>query len=918
MTTALAVRPCQWVPVTRRRMSSIIVLSSSPQTFARSPTPVDSSSPLPSTHALLTSRMSQNSPKKFKTANVQRDGFGGFSTARSLLGTKIGAENVQIKSSKNMDAGSKILSPRRFKSSAIVERTGSLTRGALEVENEDPIHDELGYQNSRTLRKAVGSVGSLKRFNSAPSASSSNTKTTKFANDEYDPPGSSPSISEEDDQQRTGDKPRARQAFSPLNIEMAASRRTDWTPTKDTVDDMGQETPLSISRTFSTGLLGSFGYNGETAVVTPASLHEIDIAPTKRRRLDLIESNIPKAVVKMPAPKTTAVKKPRALPKKNLTITGLATSNYSGNNGKEDEPTVLDDFLSTQARQLEAAHDGIACEISKTKAVKKQRASKRAPQKSTLVSPTSAIKVFENQDALFGSASQLAQDESPSLIRDTLEAIRQSESHIFSSPLRTQETEPISIESTTPRVKTGIFRYKRPSKMWAAAGRDEDNALLHVDTVDIDSFDTPDLRKAFPGKDVLVQSRGTSVREVRTSEKMSPSLRGGDSLPPSNCDFWDIDDMETPLAPLRTTALPMVQVRAFHTTTRAASPIQRPLSPALDNIEPTEEAVSASPKRKARKRTPKKPAFAGLATDKLQKQIAAYGFKPMKKREQMIAVLEKCWDQKHPEARVAPAAETVPAFEEIDYSLKHGDYLSNVHSLSKRPVPKEKKVTKPREPKELKVPKEVKPRKKREPKVPKEKDPTVTKVPRKRKPKAVLSEDKVVDVDDVAVADGSVLTEGAATALADAAIAEATPLKPFPAKVNARAKIKTPTNAKPTTSTSISSPTFATPASPSKVTSSPDLPAPPLPIDIDKQISLAITSYIAPVGTNHQQDPTWHEKILLYDPIVLEDLAVWLNTVGLGQIGEDREVSALEVRAWCEARGVCCLWRGGWRGNGRE
>ena len=29
------------------------------------------------------------------------------------------------------------------------------------------------------------------------------------------------------------------------------------------------------------------------------------------------------------------------------------------------------------------------------------------------------------------------------------------------------------------------------------------------------------------------------------------------------------------------------------------------------------------------------------------------------------------------------------------------------------------------------------------------------------------------------------------------------------------------------------------------------------------------------------QNPTWHEKILLYDPIVLEDLTAWLNEQGL-------------------------------------
>jgi hypothetical protein len=97
--------------------------------------------------------------------------------------------------------------------------------------------------------------------------------------------------------------------------------------------------------------------------------------------------------------------------------------------------------------------------------------------------------------------------------------------------------------------------------------------------------------------------------------------------------------------------------------------------------------------------------------------------------------------------------------------------------------------------------------------------------------------------------------------------------------------------------------------------------------------------------------PTWHEKILLYDPIVLEDLAAWLNGQGVctefervraktkgkgrgktkkgekkGEVEEvQQEVEELEVvrgevgawmvQRWCEENGVCCLWREGLRGG---
>ena len=100
-------------------------------------------------------------------------------------------------------------------------------------------------------------------------------------------------------------------------------------------------------------------------------------------------------------------------------------------------------------------------------------------------------------------------------------------------------------------------------------------------------------------------------------------------------------------------------------------------------------------------------------------------------------------------------------------------------------------------------------------------------------------------------------------------------------------------------------------------------PPPSGDASIGEKIQQAIqqSEHVAGGGRNHQKSPTWHQKILMYDPIVLEDLTVWLNTEGLNLVNEDREVSPLEVRDWCESKGVCCLWKGGWRGqkvNGLE
>jgi hypothetical protein len=76
--------------------------------------------------------------------------------------------------------------------------------------------------------------------------------------------------------------------------------------------------------------------------------------------------------------------------------------------------------------------------------------------------------------------------------------------------------------------------------------------------------------------------------------------------------------------------------------------------------------------------------------------------------------------------------------------------------------------------------------------------------------------------------------------------------------------------------------------------------------DLASQITKAICAQPKMPAVHGSKRPTWHEKILLYDPIVLEDLAVWLNTEGLALVGEDREVHPGVVREWCESKGICC------------
>lgn len=137
--------------------------------------------------------------------------------------------------------------------------------------------------------------------------------------------------------------------------------------------------------------------------------------------------------------------------------------------------------------------------------------------------------------------------------------------------------------------------------------------------------------------------------------------------------------------------------------------------------------------------------------------------------------------------------------------------------------------------------------------------------------------------------------------------------------------------------------------------------------DFDYQSTLVFPRITAtvksqPRSTNHRS-PSWYEKILLYDPIVLEDFTAWLNRQGItwtvknavkakksrgrpkkdngkgdAKIPAEQTEEAVEstrdgegaeptfeeaevslevwmVQRWCESKSICCLRRDGERGG---
>jgi hypothetical protein len=138
--------------------------------------------------------------------------------------------------------------------------------------------------------------------------------------------------------------------------------------------------------------------------------------------------------------------------------------------------------------------------------------------------------------------------------------------------------------------------------------------------------------------------------------------------------------------------------------------------------------------------------------------------------------------------------------------------------------------------------------------------------------------------------------------------------------------------------------------SPSIQVKAPSLAAPTLTskdtswVSIHKDLFERITAVVKSAPpSNDGNKPSWYEKILLYDPIVLEDITAWLNEQGLrvearrhkprakkrGRKRKDAEpeveevewevreepLQAWMVQKWCQEKSICCLWREGLRGG---
>ncbi|KAI0393697.1 hypothetical protein F5Y17DRAFT_295810 [Xylariaceae sp. FL0594] len=392
-----------------------------------------------------------------------------------------------------------------------------------------------------------------------------------------------------------------------------------------------------------------------------------------------------------------------------------------------------------------------------------------------------------------------------------------------------------------------------PRRLWHAGARDEDGELMEMEIVDL--------------------QQGPAISD-------QTPLSAGRS-------FVDIDDLlDSPLVGSRTSPGPP--------ESRQDKPHDpEPQSGKLTVSTETSQATGGAVEKPSTQPCPNYDLFTDA---QLSQQITSYGFKPMKKRNAMIALLKQCWASKQqglPQDSIQSMSKSArsprpAARQPIEGTADNGKDLGK--DLGKdqprgRGRPKKTTAAKAAAPQPATVtessPKRPRGRPSKDKNVATVVVPPAKSAPAVPSPKRPRGRPQMSDTRPVEIADS---TEGS---LSPASSPEPVFSSPSPVDLS--------------------------------ITDDADMSLAMSPTDQEAELFRYITKAVTSAPRSQDpENPSWYEKMLLYDPIILEDLAAWLNGGPLTGQGYDGEVSPLEVKKWCERKSVICLWRQNINGKERK
>jgi Slx4 endonuclease len=646
---------------------------------------------------------------------------------------------------------------------------------------------------------------------------------------------------------------------------------------------------------------------------------------------------------KPPADKTQKEKAPRKKPK---TITEQATRPYSVN------PASQAPILQHLAQQTTKTHSAKGAGVSTVHASLPKRSRKAKPLQTSsntpkasrrkknkesgppqmLLSPRSAFKKMDEQVVWFGTSSQLVREGSPSLVPQQENPPDRGISQLESG----QTTE---LTRGAPQ-KYIISCASTVGGLWSAATRELDGSLIEVDVIDLATTPRANnfpretnkvLVSAIPGQKLSTTDTTPDLGNVGCANAVSGDLSLVGQGPTSElrpgfaCSngFVPVDETSrVNILRSRPSQVLPKQNKGAGSSTAADGP----------------SLLDQSCQVKSNNIQPPKPDFAGYSTAQLHGALVSYGFKPIKNRNQMITLLEKCWEVKNratlqsvESSAITPAPGAVEnrgpspigSRELVTGKICASTETTQTASVVRDVTALEKPRGRPKKPSPVSA-----------------KAGEGTKKDPSKSLECGPSGDLLTAMENVASEDMDPSAPGVASpkrqrgrprkrAVQEASaslpeqvvdqggdVTSATEVAIQKALLNRRSGLGgggLSTEAIPSVPGTPSITDFSLMASAE--------PTPTLSDEAKQQqtfdrISRAILSQAPP--ENACSMPNFHQKILMYDPIVIEDLAAWLNTKGLGDIGVDTEVGTAEVRAWCERNSVCCLWKEGLWGGTRS
>ncbi|OXV10956.1 hypothetical protein Egran_01282 [Elaphomyces granulatus] len=610
-----------------------------------------------------------------------------------------------------------------------------------------------------------------------------------------------------------------------LHLEKATERRLDWTPRRCSETlvihlDEDDETDGSGSKHHIADLHSEYAFSGNVSSLDD-NRKNIHGGPTKRRKLELLDSwthnhsrQTRISIDSTNEASSVRQSKQTRSGKKMNTITAYATAQYVSSG---DSPNTIHERVNTDANDTAKRATKAKPKPTRVKGNGgNKRARKSIPSKCLVVSPEAAFRAFSNQDLLFGTCSQLERDEPQTLTRETQMAIQVSE-----SPISAQQTNNPNPNSTLTPSNRALARFISSRSLWSVGARDSDGSMALPDVLDM--IHSPDI------SGISSKSREQVPCRVNTKQGGQEKWIEIDDSPKKDSEA-DVSMSTTNKPPADTQPPPLGDYRPFDSSEKPTDP-------------------------------PEMPRFSGFTDVELRKQIAAYGFKPIKDRDEMVMLLQKCWGNRH--SGETDAGHSVNS-RSVQTSVMPKDSGHTNNSIE----PSVSRLTTGGLP--------------GPPSNRKEKGETVAKQRgRRKKDPSILSREQP-KAKNSAAADEHVSVPSSQSCHSPrhtASLYRCLSLASSAAQLNSTTPDLAAADAYGGTD---------------------DLP------NLSSQITRAVRSQPQIRSTNCSRQLTWHEKILLYNPISLEDFTIWLNTQGLDSVGEDRETSAGFVRGWCESKGICC------------